>query len=74
MRIVDSDLWEIYDLRIGRVYWRANLGQCPQDSGGSLVDWALAQRGHWAAVVEKSGGIFGITDNLRSFPILYTLK
>lgn len=74
MRIVDSDLWEIYDLRIGRVYWRANLGQRPEDATGSLVEWALAQRGHWVAVVENSGGIFGITDNLRSFPILYTLK
>lgn len=72
MRLVDSALWEIHELKIGRVYWRANLGASPKDVDGSLTDWAIAQRGHWAAIVENADDVVGITDNLRSFPILYS--
>lgn len=72
MKLV-SELWTGHDLRIGHVSWRASLGTQPVDvDTDSLTDWAMAQRGHWAAVVENDRGVFGITDNLRSFPILYT--
>ncbi|EPD33994.1 hypothetical protein HMPREF9306_00027 [Propionimicrobium lymphophilum ACS-093-V-SCH5] len=72
MRLVDSALWETHELKIGRVHWRANLDALPKNVDGSLTDWAMVQRGHWSAVVENAGGVFGITDNLRSFPILYS--
>ncbi|MCI7690360.1 MAG: hypothetical protein MSQ68_08380 [Trueperella pyogenes] len=73
MKLVDSGLWRVYNLQIGRVSWRANLGTEPIDiAADQLVDWAMAQRGHWAAVVERAEGTFGITDNPRSFPILFT--
>lgn len=73
MKLVDSDLWGVYDLHIGTVSWRANLGVEPVDvDTDSLVAWARAQRGHWSAVIENDHGTFAVTDNLRSFPVLYT--
>ncbi|QTG75109.1 hypothetical protein [Trueperella pecoris] len=73
MMLVDGDLWNSHDLSVGRVSWRANLGTQPVDvDTDSLRDWAMAQRGHWVAVVRNEHGVFGVTDNLRSFPILYT--
>ncbi|MDP9806010.1 asparagine synthase (glutamine-hydrolyzing) [Trueperella bonasi] len=73
MRLADPELWDVYEQRIGTVYWRANLGTTPIDvECQEVVDWALAQRGHWAAVVVNTAGTFAVTDNLRSFPILYS--
>lgn len=74
--IVDRDQWRTYSLGIGRVHWRSSMSSLdPVDClTTSTTQWARAQRGNWAAIIENAEGVHLVVDTIRSFPILYTRR
>lgn len=74
--IADSHRWSVHEHHVGRVHWKCSLSSIePVDAQVSTIaDWARAQRGNWAAIVETPQGTSLVTDTIRSFPILYTRR
>lgn len=73
MRIVDEPLWEKFELHVGQVWWRSSLGSAPHNvETSSPTDWASQQDDNWAAIIKQGKQIFALTDEARSFPLLYT--
>lgn len=71
--MLDKEQWEIFDLTIGRVYWRTSVpGRRPNNANTSEpAEWARKQKGNWAAVIEQGSDLFLLTDGPRSYPLLY---
>lgn len=73
MKIADAPKWEQFDVPNGHLWWRSTLNVAPELlSGSSITDFVAAQRGNWAAIIQRGDHVWAITDGLRSFPILYT--
>lgn len=72
MRIADSNLWQAFNLKIGKVWWRSALCSSPRNIETLCPkEWASKQVDNWAAIIKQGDKVFALTDEARSFPLLY---